>query len=360
MERIKKVCLDLKACAFQAFFITDASNIRYLTGYQGDDAFLLLQDEGSAFLITDGRYLEQAQKDCGKDGICVIEHSPAKNPLSKVVAGLLKRFDISSLAFEKEHISFALFDTLANELGPVKLVPASDLIAKFRLVKDPDELAKLKTATAIADRAFTETLKSIRPGVSEKQLEAKLVYNLLYYGAEKISFPSIIASGPNGSLPHALPSERKLQKGDLVTFDFGAVYQGYHSDTTRTVVLGKPTAKQKEIYELVGKTQADTAAILKPGLSGQDAHMHAAAIIREGGYEGYFNHGLGHGTGLDIHERPTLNPRSKDILTAGNTVTCEPGVYLPGWGGVRIEDTLIITSCGAEALGTISKELLIL
>ena len=358
MERLERIYQQLRNNNIPAIFINNISNIRYLTNYQGDDAFLLVLATNEAYLITDGRYIEQAEKDChNSPGLKLIQHAASKMPLDKVISDITEKNSLEFLAFEKESLSYNLYSKL--KANYIKLNETSGLVERFRRIKDQKEQELLSQATAIADRAFNATIPYIKPGITEKELAARFTFNLLDQGADALSFPLIVASGKNGSLPHALPSDKQLKKGDFITFDFGAVYRGYHSDTTRTVVIGHPSSQQKEVYSLVKKAQGSAAALLRPGVAAKDAHFHAAEIIKEGGYDGYFTHGLGHGTGLDIHEAPTLNPASEDILEAGNTVTSEPGIYIPGWGGVRIEDTLIITNDGSKPLGSITKELII-
>ncbi|MEG1501707.1 MAG: M24 family metallopeptidase, partial [Clostridiales bacterium] len=238
--------------------------------------------------------------------------------------------------------------------------PAHNLIEYIRSFKDEDELACLAQAAAIADKAFALLLPEIKPNISEKQLAAKLIYYIYSCGGEELSFPSIIASGTNGAFCHVMPSDKLIADGDLITFDFGAVYRGYHSDMTRTLAVGKVNQKQKEIYSLVLEAQMAALDGLKAGLTGSQGDKLARDIIAAQGYGDNFGHSLGHGVGLEIHEYPNLAPSNNQKLAVNQVVTVEPGIYIPSWGGIRIEDTVIIKENGVEIINEFPKDLLIL
>ncbi|NLF79964.1 MAG: aminopeptidase P family protein, partial [Clostridia bacterium] len=240
-----------------------------------------------------------------------------------------------------------------------ELMPTSDIAEALRYVKEEREISLMRQACAATDRVFAEICAYIKPGITEKDLARELLYCIMKQGCDA-SFPSIVAAGPNGSLPHAIPSDRRIKEHEFITMDFGCAYAGYHADMTRTVIIGRPNAKQKEIYGIVLAAKQRAEALIHAGLSGREVDAAARDYIAEKGYGGNFGHGLGHGVGLDIHESPRLNQSSEQILRSGCLVTIEPGIYLPGWGGLRIEDTVLVTDNGHENLFTSERELICL
>ena len=357
-ERLKSFNELLKKHDIEAMFIVNKANIRYLSGYTGDDAFLFISPQRRA-LITDSRYTEQARCEC-PDYEIITHHNPEAS-LMKVVKQLCLDVRAKQLAFERNHLSYLFFAKLHEALaGTASLLPVGELTETLRYRKSPEEIALMRKACAATDKAFAQICQYIRPGVTEKDIARELLYAILCQGCDS-SFQIIVASGINGSLPHAIPSDKIITSGEFITMDFGCCYEGYHADMTRTVFVGIPTNEQKERYELVlaAKQQAESA--LKSGVVCKTVDAAARDFLTQhGGYGEYFCHGLGHGVGLDIHENPSLNRISEQVLQSNCLVTVEPGIYLPGWGGIRIEDTVLITDNGYESLFSSPLELLCL
>ena len=353
-KRINKLKEKLKEKDIEAFLVTKKENVRYLSQFTGTAGKLLITQNDSVF-ITDFRYLDQAEKQT--DG-CVIEeiNSNFINGFSE----LLKRKNIKNLSFESQDLNFKMYQKLKNKLDLDSLNPVESVVENLRMIKDQAEIAKIKKAVEIADRGFQFLLDFIEVGKTEKEIALELEFFMKRNGGEANAFDFIVASGKRGSLPHGVASDKKVEKGDLVTIDFGTVYQGYHSDITRTVAVGEPQQKLKDIYELVLRAQKKVIAEIRADMSCVEADKIARDLISEAGYKKNFGHGLGHGIGLEIHEAPRVSYSSEDELKAGMVVTDEPGIYISGLGGVRIEDDLLITETGCEVLNTAPKELIIL
>jgi len=265
---------------------------------------------------------------------------------------------IGTLGFEANQVRYSTYQSLKERLAAKELVPLSGELAELRRIKTAEEIELHRQAEHIGDIAFEEILKELKPGVTELEIAAKLEYIMKMNGADKLSFESIVASGGNSSKPHAEPGHKKIESGDFVTMDFGCVYNGYCSDMTRTVVVGKANEKQKEIYNTVLKAQLAVLDMLKPGYPGKAYDKVARDLIYGAGYEGYFGHGLGHSVGLEIHENPRFSMIEEDIIEAGMIMTVEPGIYIPDFGGVRIEDMVVMTADGYENLTHSEKELI--
>lgn len=357
MSRIERLKKKLKAENLDGILLMNDSNIRYISGFTGSDSYVLISEHANAF-ITDSRYTEQAEAEC-KD-FQVIRWGRPLLGLNETIKDLCGKYEIKKLAFEREHVNYGVHEKLSNELQSVELIPTSDLVEYLRSIKDEEEIACMRKAAQIADQAYDEILKYIKPGVTEKDIERELQYLIKKLGAEDIAFPSIVASGKRSSLPHAIPDDKKIENGDFVTLDFGAAYKGYRSDMTRTIVVGAANDKQREIYEIVKAAQAAASNAIKAGVPCKQVDASARDYIVNSGYGEYFGHGLGHGVGLDIHEEPYLSPSSEKSLECGNVVTVEPGIYLPNWGGVRIEDTVVVGDNGIEVLTRSSKEFTII
>ena len=337
-----------------AALITSGPNVRYLTGLASSNAAVLLPAEGTAVLATDSRYALAAQRDC-PDTELVIERF-----LEVRLAAEMAARGQRTVAFEAHEMTVERHGELAAKAGGVNLVPFGRKIEELRVVKDPSELELLATACRITDQAIADVFARIRPGLTERQLAAALDRRMVELGAERPAFDTIVASGPNGALPHHAPTDRPMRRGDLITMDFGARYGGYHADMTRTVALGEPAGWQREIYELVAAAQRAGIEAARPGAQVADVDAAARDIIRDAGHGEHFGHGLGHGVGLEVHEAPTIGYSRTGKLTTRVPVTVEPGVYLPGRGGVRIEDVLVVGADGTGLLTTTTRDLLIL
>ena len=348
-DRARQLIADAGA---DAMLVSDLANLRYLSGYTNDTGVLLIT-ETERYLLTDFRFLYQAQEEAV--GITVLD--VAGRGYEKLVAELCKKHQVKKLAAEQEVLSYKEFRAYADAVQ-AEVIPVGDILSELRQIKTPEEITKLRMAEHIGDLAFTEILPYLKPGITELEIAARLTFLMQMHGASGNSFPPIVASGVNSSMPHAMPSGRKIQKGDFVTMDFGCVYQGYCSDMTRTVVIGKADEKQKEIYNLVLKAQEAVLKRIRPGMTGQETDAIARDIIREAGYGDCFGHGLGHSVGLKIHEDPNCNMRDTRVLKAGMLMTVEPGIYIKDFGGVRIEDMVVLTEDGCENLAHSDKKLL--
>ncbi len=343
--------------------VTDLVNVRYLSGFTGSNgALLVFADDRGAVLATDGRYRTQAAEQAPELEIA-IERALGRHLAARAAGG-----GVGKLGFESNVVTVDGFDALKSELrerdGSTELVRAAGTVEALREVKDDGELALLRLACDAADTALADLIErgGLRPGRTERTVARELEALMLDHGADAISFETIVAAGPNSAIPHHRPTDAVLAQGDFVKIDFGALVAGYHSDMTRTFVLGKAADWQLEIYGLVANAQRAGREALHPGAGLRDVDGAARQIIAEAGYAEQFGHGLGHGVGLQIHEAPGIGATSTGTLLEGSVVTVEPGVYLPGRGGVRIEDTLVVGSEpeSAELLTRFPKELAIL
>jgi len=355
MERIAKLLSILQEHNLDGMLLVKDANLRYLSGFTGSESYAVISKKGRAF-ITDYRYTEQAEQEC--PGFEIIKWRSPNCDLPEAIKSVCDRFDIKRLGFEKDCVSFSLYERLKNGLNDVDLVGTTGLIENLRSVKEKAEIEFIKKAAEITDKAFEEILNFIKPGVTEKDIERELAYLIRKKGADDIGFPIIVASGENSSKPHAIPSNRPVRVGDLITIDVGSMYNGYKSDMTRTVVLGKASDKQIKIYNAVKKSQEAAISIIKAGVEGKLVDKLSKDVLKEEGMEGIFEYGLGHGVGLEIHEEPSMSSRSLSTLEEGSVVTVEPGIYLPGWGGVRIEDTVVVTIDGCEIITRSPKQLI--
>lgn len=349
--RIAKLRQELSARKLDGIIIKSLPNIYYLSGFTSEDATLLITMEKS-FLLTDFRYLEQAAKEAEHYEIIRVDNNLWKT-IGKLAEGL------RSIGIEEDSISWADF-RIAQEVFGRGLLDAAGILRDLRQVKDEAELNIIREAVAITDQAFTDVLQKIRPGVTEEDLALELEFFLRKNGASGKSFEFIVASGNRSSLPHGTASSKKITSGEQITLDFGAKYHWYCSDITRTVFVGEPDAKYKEIYEIVLEAQQAALEIIKPGLTGKEVDSIARDIIRKYGYADYFGHGLGHSVGLEIHESPRFNTRDNTVLQPGMIMTVEPGIYIPDWGGVRIEDMVLVTKNGVEVLTQAPKHFIII
>jgi len=343
-----------------AALITSGQNVRYFTGLASSNAALLLPVTGVPVLATDSRYARQAERDCPDVELLVERFIESR------LATELGSRGLRTVAFEAHEMTVERHADLASKASEVTLVPLGRMAEELRMVKDPGELELLSTACRISCQALADVLPLIRPGLSERGLAAALDRRMVELGAERPAFDTIVASGPNGAIPHHSPADRPLRRGDLITMDFGAMFGGYHADMTRTVALGEPAGWQREIYELVAAAQRAGIEALRPGADVADVDAAARDLIRDAGHGEHFQHGLGHGVGLEVHEAPSIGYGRTGKLVTRVPVTVEPGIYLPGKGGVRIEDVLVVGADGAApdlrstALTTTSRELLVL
>jgi Xaa-Pro aminopeptidase len=345
-DRIDELEVDL-------VLITDATNVRYLTGFTGSNGLALLGPLTRAF-FTDFRYVEQAADEVHPS----FERRRVRNGLLDGIAEAVPP-GASRLGFERSHMSVREHERLLELLPGVELVGLDGLVEGMREIKEPEELESIRAAAVLADTAFERLLYDGLVGRTERELALALEYGMRERGADREAFPTIIAGGPHGARPHARPREVEIRRGDLVVIDWGAQLDGYCSDCTRTVAAGEVGEEARSVYELVLQAQLVALDAIRPGASGREVDGAARDLIDGGGYGDEFGHGLGHGVGLEVHEGPRLSRRSDDELEAGNVVTVEPGIYLPGRLGVRIEDLVAVTEDGREVLTSVSKRLIV-
>lgn len=350
-KRINALRQTFDALGLDGFIVTNQHNCQYLSGFTGDNVVLLITPK-EQILITDFRYIDQAAEE--SPDYQVVKSSLLHDTLAECVTKL----GLGKLAFEEKTISYMEYQSLHAKLTRIELVSTSNTVEKIRQVKDPVEIDALKKAAEIADKAFKHVLNLIKPGLREDEIAAELEYQMKKLGSQKPAFDTIIASGVRSSLPHGMASSKMIAPGDFVTIDFGAVYQGYHSDMTRTLIIGEPDEKQKLVYDLVLKAQTTALEAVKPGLKGSDVDHVARKIIADQGYGDCFGHGLGHSVGLEIHEKPSFSTMDHTIIEPGMVMTVEPGIYITGWGGVRIEDLVVVTDNGCEILSLTPKHLI--
>jgi Xaa-Pro aminopeptidase len=340
--------------AADAALITSPPNVRYLSGLVSSNMAMLLPASGPAVLGTDSRYAEAAARDC-PDLELVVERELAP-ALARLAAGRGCR----TLAFEAQQMTVEQHSALTAEQGLPRLMPLGRVVEELRMIKDPTELDLLATACSLTDQAFAAVLGSIAAGRTEREVAVLLERAMVDLGAEGPAFDTIVASGPNGAIPHHAPGGRALERGDLVVIDCGARYGGYHADMTRTVCLGEPAAWQRDIYDVTAAAQQAGIAAVRPGADVAEVDAAARSVIAAAGHGDHFGHGLGHGVGLEVHEAPMLGPGRTGKLHELVPVTVEPGIYLPGKGGVRVEDTIVVRATGPATLITTTRDLLVL
>jgi len=353
--RVKALRTSMRGLAgggVEALLVSDMANIRYLTGFTGSSAKVVITARG-AWFFTDFRYDSQASQEISGFKIIVLNKSWIDG-----VAGLISRLKKDALSFEENFLTYAAFRGLKRALSGVRLKPVSGIVEKLRQVKDTLEIKELKRAAQIADEGFKEAarlIRSGRSGLSELDISTAIERVLKKKGAIGPSFDIIVASGARSALPHGIASDKLIKKGEFVIVDMGALYKGYHSDATRTYITGKPTKRQLEIYNCVLEAHDRAVDMVRPGVKAADIDRAAREHIERAGFGKYFGHGTGHGTGLVIHEGPNISPKSKDVVTEGMVFTIEPGIYVPGFGGVRIEAMVQVTSSGATLLTEASQ-----
>jgi Xaa-Pro aminopeptidase len=351
-RRAQEMVSELDA---DAVLITAGPNVRYLTGLASSNAALLLPADGEGILATDSRYALAAERDAPDLELLTERFIEGRLATEAARRGMKK------VAFEEHEMTVERHAAFAAKADGVATVPFGRKIEELRTVKDPSELELLAAACRISAQAIADVLPRIRPGLSERSLASLLDYRMTQLGADRPAFDTIVASGPNGAIPHHAPTDRPLRRGDLVTMDFGALYGGYHADMTRTVAVGEPAGWQRDIYDLVAEAQRAGIDAVEAGAEAGAVDAAARDLIEAAGHAAHFQHGLGHGVGLEIHEAPMLGYGRTGKLADRVPVTVEPGVYLPGKGGVRIEDVVVVTAGGgARILTSTTRELLVL
>lgn len=353
-DRLNTFRAKLKELKVEGALITKRENYMYLSGFSGTSANLLITDK-KAYLLTDFRYIEQSTKQAPL--FEVVEHKPE---IIETIYDIINSEGIKILGFEDQSSSYASYKAFSNKFKSTSLKGIGAVVDELRSIKDVYEVEMINKAVQIADGAFKQVLSLIKPGVTELEIAAELEYKMKRLGASGASFETIVASGLRSSMPHGIASEKKLEYGDAITMDFGALYNHYCSDITRTVFLGQPDKKLLDIYNIVLKAQLTAEKGAKKGLTGREVDKIARDMIYQNGFEGKFGHGLGHGVGLEIHESPRLSPGGSIVLENNMAVTVEPGIYVEGLGGVRIEDTIIIKDDSPIVLTQAPKDLIIL
>lgn len=359
IARVREM-LDEHCC--DAFMFLAPENRRYLSGFTAKDT-QMDESSGALFvtrkmllLATDGRYVTQARQEC--PGCRVFQY---KTGLGKSFPDILDELDVDSVGFEDQCMSVRQHTQIAEAVGESDreaiLKPVRDVVEKIRIIKEPGEIAAMRKSLKIAEDALREVLPRIRPGMTEKQIAWEMEKAMREAGADEPSFDTIVASGRNAALPHAVPTDKPVKEGEPLLFDWGAYVDGYASDISRTVILGAPDKTFIRIFELVQEAQARATEAIKPGMAARDVDRAARDLIEENGYANEFNHGLGHGVGLAVHEAPRVSFLSDAVLSEGMIFTVEPGIYLPDWGGVRLENMALVTETGAETLNSLEVKL---
>lgn len=350
--KLHKLRAEMAARGLAALVVAGESNRYYMSGFTGSSGVLMIT-QGDAMVITDFRYTEQAAKQA--QGFRIVMHA---GRIPESVSAVAQELGIKRLGLESDHLTYAEFEAYSRALaGVADIFPVKGAVEGIRMVKDSSEIEIIAEACRITDQAFKHILGYIRPGLTEKQVATELRVFMLRHDMTP-SFDFIVASGERGSMPHGVASDKLIEQGDLVTLDFGGFYKRYSSDITRTVVMGKPTDEQRRIYDLVLKAQLAGVEAARAGMKGNEVDAVARGIISAAGHGAHFGHGLGHSIGLEVHESPRFSPADSTVIEAGMVLSVEPGVYVPGWGGVRIEDLVVITEGEARVMYSSTKELI--
>ncbi len=349
-DRLRRL---LKETGADSLLVTDFTNVTYLTGFKGDESYLVV-DAKKEILITDRRYSEQLETECPDLELAVRE--PPVQMLPKLVE-VLQAAKVKKLAVEGDSLTLGQATFLQKELAEVEIVPTSQLVLHLREIKDKEEVDLIRGAISVAERAFNVVRAMIRPDMTEKQIADELDHQIRLFGGSGCSFPPIVGVGPRAALPHGRPTEMKAGESPFVLIDWGAKVNFYISDSTRVLTTAKLAPKFEKIYNTVLKANQAGIEAIKPGAIMEDVDAAARKVIEGAGYGKMFGHSLGHGIGLQVHEQPRLAKEQKQPLKAGMVVTVEPGIYIPGWGGVRIEDDVLVTKSGNEVLTTTPKNL---
>ncbi|MFQ5442822.1 MAG: M24 family metallopeptidase [Thermodesulfobacteriota bacterium] len=354
--RLATLRAEMESGGVDGLLVSDIHNIRYLSGFTGSSAYAVVTLR-RAFLLTDPRYAVQSEEEVRKSGFKVRIYK--KKPL-EALAVSIKRLKVSRLGFEGDFLSYNGYKRIKSVLKPIPLKPLANPVGRVRQVKDTFEVGLIKKAASILESGFKKAERTLRAGITEAGAALAVEEWMRKKGAEGLAFESIVASGPRSSLPHGAASEKRIKRGDLVIVDMGACCEGYTSDNTRTYCIGRAKPLQKKIYGVVKGAQKRALELIGDGVRAEEVDRAARAHIEKAGYGKFFSHGTGHGLGLDVHERPAIAPLSKDILKEGMVVTIEPGIYMPDWGGVRIEDMALVRKNGCDLVTTSPDELLCL
>lgn len=356
MSRFQKIADCLEANQLDAMLITSAPNRLYATGFASSDGTAVITRDGS-WLFIDSRYIEAAQKAIeGAEIRLVTTEKTAVDQAQEV----LEQHHVKRLGFEDSYATVKAYNRWKEKFTGCELVPAAQILADLRMVKEPAELESMIAAQRIAEKALADVLDFIKPGKTEQEVAAFLQYRMLLHGAKKMSFDPIVVGGPNSSMPHGVPTARPLADGDFLTMDFGCIYNGYCSDMTRTVAIGHVTEEMETVYHTVLQAQLAGIAAAHGGVTGKAVHEAGAQVIKDAGYGDYFGHGFGHSLGVEVHEDPRFSATYDKPIPAGATLSAEPGIYLPGRFGVRIEDVVIVGEHESKSIMEAPKELLIL
>ncbi len=356
MNRVSRIRAKFKEYGIDALLITTGVNRQYACGFHSTEGVVLITSD-EAYLFVDFRYFEAAQN--AENGMTV-QLVDSSNTYRKRIEAALKGKKYSAVGFEESSISYCEYKKYSNDIISLPMKPASGLLNELRRVKDEEEVLSLIAAQRISERALSDVLGLIKPGITEREISAELVYRMLKYGAENTSFDPIVVTGTKTSMPHGEAGDEAVKLGDLVTMDFGCRVNGYCSDMTRTVSIGSVSDEMRSVYDIVLSAQQAGIAAAKAGVKGRDIDAAARNVISKAGYGQYFGHSFGHGLGLNIHEEPNASPTSEIIMPAGAVISAEPGIYLPGKFGVRIEDVVILGENGCRNITLAKKELIIL
>lgn len=350
-ERLKRLCAKIQQKQAGGYLVCNPQDQYYLTGFDGEDGAVLVLPR-AVYLLTDGRFAEAAEQQAPWARAII-----RKESISAALAKLMRKHRVDKLAFDPDSLYYGQHTAIRKAISPTRLVPAPSLLSEMRLLKDESEIQAIERAAVVAEQAFSAAVQNIRLGMTEQQLAANILHEMLDRGASDASFPIIVAEGPNSSLPHARPGSRQIKAGSMVLIDWGATVDHYRSDLTRVIFIRRIPPRFKRVYQAVLDAQLQAIDAIRPGKPLRDVDAVARKCLKKAGLEKKFTHGLGHGIGLDIHEQPALGPRGKRLLEPGMVITIEPGVYLPGVGGVRIEDDLLVTEQGGRLLSGLSKSL---
>lgn len=354
MNHIRQIAGKLEEYGLDAMLVTSGAGERYALGFHGEGLALISQTD--CWYFTDSRYVEAAEKEIVGAHIDCVGQGRSHRTLA---AQVMEARSLKRVGFESNSMSVDMLEAYQKEL-PCTLIAAPGLISRLRASKDEEELERMRYAQRLTDRVFANILDFIRPGMTEREVAARLVYDMMRMGLSRPSFDPIVAAGANGSMPHAVPGDTVIRPGMFVTMDFGGVYHGYCSDMTRTIAVGQPTDEMRQVYHTVLRAQQAGIEAARAGVPGSQVDACARQVIQQAGYGACFGHSLGHSLGLEVHESPNFSPSEQTLMPVGAVVSCEPGIYLPGRFGVRIEDVLILREDGCENITASPKELIIL